>query len=233
MLVVVLSGAWTPDSVPAGLVSRLDPRFEGALHSWLGSLLLGGCGLVLALVTLTSGHDNPFRRHWTVLAAGFFYLSADETIALHEPFAVVARTVFGASSPSQLWALVGAPAAVVVAMAYRPFLAHLPTTFRRRFLAAGAIYLGGAIGMELMGGLYEAAVGGDLVYLLLAVTEETLELAGVGLFLVALLDYLAALPALAAPHPMRALATAGRTGSRIRLAPVIESALPTAHARSA
>ena len=91
------------------------------------------------------------------------------------------------------------PATLIVlglAVVYRGFLLALPAATRRRFLLAAALYLGGALAMELPLGYWTSRHGVDnLGYGLIDWLEETLELAGASLFCYALLLHLLAAPA--------------------------------------
>lgn len=173
-----------------GLSQRFDPRFEGTVHAWLGSLLLGVCAAALAVIA--SDHRTAkFRKQWWILTGGFLFLSADELLQIHEGLTKVSKAMFGSGSAPHLWALIGLVGAAALFVAYLPFLRHLTPHFRKRFILAGAIYLGGAIGFELLGGVYGMLVRpNDRYYVLLAVIEESLELVGCGMFLMALLEYI-------------------------------------------
>jgi len=71
------------------------------------------------------------------------------------------------------------------------FLLRLPSRNRNLFLFAGALYVGGCIGIELIGGSYDQAHGYEnLTYNLISTVEEGLELAGLIAFLYGLLTYL-------------------------------------------
>jgi hypothetical protein len=59
-------------------------------------------------------------------------------------------------------------------------------------MLAGAGYVGGALGMEMIGGAYASAYGYDAYYPVLTIVEETLEMLGILLFLHALLCYMTA-----------------------------------------
>ena len=62
------------------------------------------------------------------------------------------------------------------------------------FIIAGCLYVSGALGMEMVGGNYRDMVGEvDLNYGLITSFEETLEMAGIILFIYGLLDYLRSL----------------------------------------
>lgn len=81
---------------------------------------------------------------------------------------------------------------LILALFFLGFLLRLPSCTRRFFLGAGAIYLGGAIGVEMIGGYYAEVYGFDsLEYQLIAHAEESLEMAGIIVFIYALLRYLA------------------------------------------
>jgi len=80
---------------------------------------------------------------------------------------------------------------VVTGLAYLKFLLHLPRKTRDLFLLAGSIYVGGALGMEMVCGYYADAVGQrNLIYGLMASVEEILEMVGVIVFIYALLSYI-------------------------------------------
>lgn len=175
-----------------GLSQRFDPRFEGTVHAWLGSLLLGVCAAALAVIA-SDERTTRFRKQWWVLSLGFLFLSADELLQMHEGLSKVTKAIFGSGSAPHLWALIGLVGAAGLFVAYLPFLRHLSPHFRKRFILAGAVYLGGAIGFELLGAVYGTLVRpNDRYYVSLAVIEETLELVGCGMFLMALLEYIGA-----------------------------------------
>ncbi len=171
----------------AGFVPRFDPRFEGTVHAWLGSLMLGGSAALLWLIARVPG--RPMRRQWLGLTLGFLFLSADEALQLHEKLYQLAKAAIGAELHSHLWTVPALVASAIVGLMYLPFLKHLPARTRRDFLVAAALFLGGAIGMEAVSGLYAASQGEGPVYFALCVTEETMELSGAAFFVVALVDY--------------------------------------------
>ncbi len=182
-----------------GLSNMLDPRFEASLHSWLGSALLIGCAGLLAYVASSELAAPHFRRHWGMLAAGFVFLSADETAGIHELLIRVSRAAFGADSAPHLWAVFGLAAVLLIRLAYLPFLRHLSPELRKRTMAAAAIYLGGAIGVELLGGVYATLYSpSGPVYLTLAAIEETMELVGAAFYFLTLYRFAHGLPPAAA-----------------------------------
>ena len=78
-----------------------------------------------------------------------------------------------------------------IAVFYRRLILSLPRKTSNLILFAAVIYVGGAIGMELVGGkLFDSGGGGELSYALVATLEETLEMMGSIVLLYALLDYM-------------------------------------------
>lgn len=169
------------------LVELLSLSYEANLPTWYASSLLFACGLLLGAIAVdVAARGGPRRGHWLGLAVGFFVMSLDEAIEIHEHLG----GLFGTGGPLYFdWII---PALVVVAgltVLYGPFLAELPPRRRRRFVIAGAVYLGGAIGGELPLGWWTEHAGTDNpTYAMIDWVEETLELAGASLFLVALAE---------------------------------------------
>ena len=80
---------------------------------------------------------------------------------------------------------------MVTALAYLKFLLHLPRKTRDCFLLAGSIYVGGALGMEMVSGYYADAVGQrNLMYGLRTSVEKIIEMVGVSVFIYALQSYI-------------------------------------------
>ena len=79
----------------------------------------------------------------------------------------------------------------ILGVAYLGSLSHLPTRVRNQFVLAGAIYVGGALGKELPLG-YWTDLRGDqnLVYGLIDLVEESMEMIGASLFLCSLAELL-------------------------------------------
>jgi hypothetical protein len=168
---------------------------ESNVPTWFSSSLLLVCSALLGWIAYgKTNSGDRFRTHWWILCAGFAYLSMDETAVIHEKFI---RIVQLSGTPSGVfyfaWVIPALIMLPILALAYLRFLRHLPTKIRWGFLASAALYLGGAIGMEMIGGLYLS--GGQsqatVVYALIVHIEEALELSGIVFFLATLLEYLA------------------------------------------
>jgi hypothetical protein len=76
-------------------------------------------------------------------------------------------------------------------MFYVRFFMDLPAIYRIRFAIAGFLYVGGALGFEMITGRHFALYDNENIpYILLVTIEESLEIAGVLVFIWSLLVYL-------------------------------------------
>ena len=196
---VELAHAASPAAWIEPWVSLFSLSYEQNVPTWLASCLLFACAVLLTFIGIEAGRaPSSLKRYWYGLAAVFGYMSLDEFVGFHEHLSEL-MDLHGVLYFS--WVV---PAAVVVAIAgaaFVPFLRSLPPRTRRQFLIAGAIYVGGALGMELPLGWWTEHAGNDnLVYALIDGVEETMELVGTTLFLFALVEYLGAPAVVAAPE---------------------------------
>jgi hypothetical protein len=58
------------------------------------------------------------------------------------------------------------------------------------FVAAAALYIGGALGMEMVGGYIASTTGKNLSYVIGLTIEESLEMLGIVVFIHALMSYI-------------------------------------------
>ena len=136
----------------------LDVGEERSIPTWFNSILLLLCSILLAVVTVAKKQrDDRYSLHWGVLSIILLLLSLDEVASIHEAIGAQLErllhniTGFNASGAiSFFWVVPGAVFVFVVLLAYVHFLAHLPQTTRRWFLFAGALFVLGALGVEML-----------------------------------------------------------------------------------
>lgn len=161
------------------------PNLYSAYALLLCALLLGA----ISLARRTSG--DRYVAHWALLGAVFLYLSVDEALVIHEKLISPLQSALGTGGfLRHAWVIPGAVAVLVLGLAYLRFVLDLPARIRNLFVVAGAVYVGGALGMEMVGGYYLSVFGDTLGQELLTNTEEALEMLGVVVFVYALLLYL-------------------------------------------
>ncbi|GAA4731478.1 hypothetical protein GCM10023328_08210 [Modestobacter marinus] len=181
------------DSPAAGLLDLLSVNREGNLPTWFSSaLLLSAAAAVAGVGAWAHRVRDRWRWHWTVLAAVFGYLSVDELVRLHERANhQVGKVVEPTGVFTFGWWLLAAPLVLLFAAAYVRFLRGLPGRIGLLMVVAGTLYVGGAIGMEMVGS-WLADDRGTLLstpYVLATTAEEVFEMLGVVVFLYAVTTY--------------------------------------------
>ena len=92
------------------------------------------------------------------------------------------------------WVVPAGILVAILAVAFSGFLWRLPRRTRVLIAGSGCLYVGGALGVESVGGYFAETAGTDrLGYSILTTVEELLEMVGVVVFVYALLLHLRAL----------------------------------------
>ena len=178
-----------------GFVPRFDVNEEVSVPTWYSSVALLFCSMLLGIIAVNKRQaSDRYAGHWTGLAAIFLYLSIDEASMLHELIGVNVGTRVADSQPLHYYAWI-IPAVILVAilgLVYLKFLGHLPPKTRRYFIAAAALFIGGAIFTEILTGLYWQFLGSnnDFTHSVMTAVEEFLEMMGVVVFIYALMSYM-------------------------------------------
>ena len=178
---------------PIDIVQQIDLQGEDTLPAWYSSVLLLLAGLLLGLVGWVKATRRArFVWHWFILGFIFLLLSADETVQFHERAAWPAERIFKFTGAFLYgWVIPAILFVGVIGLSYLKFLLHLPRRTRWRFIVAGAVYVGAALGLEMVEGVWDTSHGKDnVVYIAMVVVEEIGEMVGVAIFIHALLLHL-------------------------------------------
>ena len=170
------------------LLLRFDTANEANVATWFSSAMWLVAG-TLACTIGAAGRRlrDPGANRWLVLGAVFTLLAIDETGQLHEvtvgPLMDTIKTVSGLGHGPARVAAVGFVGLVLVAFAtwLWPWLWRLPRALRSQLVLAGAVFVGGSVGLEVVSRLYESRQ--------LSPFEELAEMLGVALLLTSLLPY--------------------------------------------
>jgi hypothetical protein len=169
-----------------GLLARiflLDA--ERNLPTLFSFALLVLCSLLLAIIATQETVSGPRRRfHWFLLAGLFFVMAFDEAARLHERLIPYLRETLNATGLFYFaWVIPAWIFAIGLSLAYVRFLLTLPSPFMRLLILSGAIYVGGALGVEMPGGAYAEEHGTrNFTYQIIASVEEALEMTGLSVF---------------------------------------------------
>ncbi|MEG3845810.1 hypothetical protein QT971_02470 [Microcoleus sp. herbarium19] len=165
---------------------RNIPTAYSILALLFSSILLG------AIAYGKNLDSDRYKNHWKVLSFIFLCLCLDEAAQIHEKFMYPMRSLLNATGFLYFTWVV--PIGFVVAiflLSYTKFLFHLPTSTRNLFVAASVLYIGGALGMEMVGGYQAYTVGmQNIPYLIIVTLEELFEMLGIIVFIHALTSYI-------------------------------------------
>jgi hypothetical protein len=176
-----------------GLLRQFHLNQEANLPTWYSASTLLIVSLLLGLIGSAKYrfHDT-YAGHWLCLAAIFLWLSADEGSRLHEMSEVLYSRPHYSGLFYYPWVIGGLVVVVIVGLSYLKFLLHLPVGTRRQFVLSGGLYVGGALGLEAMEARFEEQYGyQNLTYDVMTGIEEICEMAGIAIFIYALMRYAA------------------------------------------
>ncbi|WP_315789210.1 hypothetical protein [Fischerella sp. JS2] len=151
------------------------------------------CSILLATISKVKKiARNSDYRSWAGLSIIFVYLSLDEFISIHEILILPLRNALNTRGFLYFsWVIVGAIFVLLFLLRFWRFIFTLPKKTRHLFLIAGAIYVAGAIGIEMVGGYYaNYYTETNMIYALITTVEEVLEMIGIVVFIYALLSYI-------------------------------------------
>ena len=171
-------------------IYRLDLDTEASLPTWFSASLMLLCALALLFIAARARQDGLWKAMpWFLLAAMFLALSLDEIATFHEwASAALSSRIENTGLFYFAWA---APALVLCLAGlacFMPFIVEFKGLDRVLLIGSAAVFLLGAIGMEMLGGAAAEAGGvNTLHYRVLTTIEESLEYAGLLIFLYFLL----------------------------------------------
>lgn len=168
------------------------PTLYQALTLLLSAFLLE----VISLNAASTGKSYVF--HWRLMAIIFFWFGVDEASHIHEVVQALFSQFFRDGilvkhyMPSKILFFIPAILIVVTfVITYIRFLLYLPKRTRWQFILSGAIFVGGALGIEMVSQFFAAVHGKtNMVYGGLSSLEEIMEMVGIAIFIYALLEYL-------------------------------------------
>ena len=144
----------------------------------------------LLMQRLGQSSDRIATKDWRLLSKIFIFLALDEALQIHEILIIPGLRHQVHPALASTWVVPYAVLALILLWRFRRFLGSISRATASRLLRAGAVYIGGAIGMEMIGSF---AVRSNLIrlhspwYGAITGLEEALELVGIILLIDALL----------------------------------------------
>lgn len=158
------------------------------------SLLHLTCAVLVWVVgTARRRVQLPYPVRWRFLMFLFLLTASDELFVLHERAGPPMRKLFGLVDGIFYfaWVIPGIVFVVTIGLLLARLVLDLPPPIRRLVIASGLIFVGGAIGVEMLGADQFSEVGHktlrDLPFFTI---EEAMEMIGPSVFIYAMLRYL-------------------------------------------
>jgi hypothetical protein len=153
---------------------------ERNIPTWYSSSTLLVCSVLFATIAAAEKRgEGRYLLHWRALSIVFLLMSMDEAVSIHQR---TSSFVAGLLNTSGLlyyaWVVPATAFLLVFALTYLKFFLDLPQRVRRLLLVSGVLYTAGALGLEMIEGLYVTSYGSseDIAYALLTSSEELLEM---------------------------------------------------------
>jgi hypothetical protein len=177
-----------------GLVLLFHLDAEQNIPTYFSMLLMLLTALLLLLIAiLNKNHRMPHVSKWVILSCWFQFMAFDEAFQVHERLILPIRKLLGNINLGIFhfaWTIPAIILVIFLGLFFRQFLFYLSATVRFRFLISAALYIGGALGVELIGGGYAKSYGTEnWIYSMITTVEESLEIAGLIFFIWTLLKY--------------------------------------------
>jgi hypothetical protein len=178
---------------PTEFASEFYLEAEDNLPTFFSTVILSLSSLLLGIIgALKKNERDRFSLHWLSLSVIFLCVSIGEATGLHERLSSLISDLLGGPGWSIFnRVILGIAIVLVISISYLRFLLHLPYEIKRLFFLAVTLYLGGAIGLELIGWMYYDFPGGqNLTYSIISTLEEAFEMTGTLVFIYAQLIYI-------------------------------------------
>lgn len=166
---------------------------EGKVPTWYSASALLFCAGLLMMIGIFR-QSTVDRWKWILLSAVFAFISMDEASGFHDEMSVYLHEMMPTEGALyNTWVIPAGLFVAGLALWMRRFFFSLPRRTLAMFALSGALYVGGALGMEMVGSAYVTSHEFNrqtTTYSLMATIEELMEMSGVIVFAYALLSYM-------------------------------------------
>lgn len=171
-----------------GFIRLFNTDEEQSIPNFYSALALLCAALLLAIHAAHAKRNDPKRyRYWVGLSLIFAYISVDEACRIHELLTGVMRQVFGVGASGGIlylsWVVPVGIAILALGLIYLRFFLELPSGLKRLGAVSAAVFVGGALGCELI----ESKLLSDPdpstgAYRIVSTVEEFVEMCGVAIW---------------------------------------------------
>lgn len=179
-LALVCKYAWGLDYA-LGVIPLFDLDTEANLPTVFAGILLASCGLLaLSISRAERAEGRASYKGWRWVGGILIFLAVDECGRVHENFDFILMPLVETKGALDWpWVIPYFLLVLVVGAILARFYLALPRVTQVGLAMAGTLYVGGAIGMELVAAKHAETHGMEnLTYALFYTIEETLEFSG-------------------------------------------------------
>lgn len=153
---------------------------------------LVSAAVVLLVTVMRRRARGHYEWRWVLLVFLFLYTASDEILMLHERVGTHLHETYHTTGVLfYAWVVPGAAFALTVAVLELKLVLGLPPPIRGLAIASACIFVGGALGVEVLESAeFSAHLKDTLWHELLGSVEEGMEMAGLSLFIYAMLRYI-------------------------------------------
>ncbi len=170
-----------------------DFNREGNLPAVYSSMTIFFCAFLLYYISRSLTNNSKTKKtSWFILALIFLFLGFDELLSFHEVLiSIVKKYVNVGGYLYFAWVIPYGIAIIFLGIIYIRFLLNLPKKIRLIFILSAILFVGGAMGIELIEGNHAEIHGyHTLQFAIMYTMEELLEMLGIALFIYGLLTYI-------------------------------------------
>lgn len=182
-------GALTAPANNLGYLFNLSAEMN--VPTWFSIVILFLVSIFTLPIALDDRRKGKTVLGWWGLFFIFFLLSLDEESDLHGMLKGLVKDpgAFGLHNALFGWVIPGAVIVLALGLLYLRWVWQLPRRTRWLVIAAGTLYVGGALVLEAVGGMIADDSYMTPGYLVVSTLEEAFEMAGISLMIYALLDH--------------------------------------------
>ncbi len=165
--------------------------YEHNVPTYFSAFILGVTGIILAAIAKKNFKER-FKWHWLILSIGFLYLAIDEVVIIHERLGQLVVMVI---EPEDLlfsdWAYAGLLIVITLSILFFSFYKHLPPNTKRGFFISATLFVGAALGLEIIGSAILFRIGyNQNIHTAFTTVEEFLEMIAIIIFIETISTYL-------------------------------------------
>jgi hypothetical protein len=191
-LVVVFLAVRLGSEFPSSVEALFNLDKEQTIATWFSSMLLGVNGF-LSLALRSTEQELRLLKYWTTLGWLLLVLSLDEAASLHERTGLLLANLRLEGAFEYAWVIPGTVAVLLAGVWFLGLFRHLEPRLRNLLMAAGFLYVAGALGVEFLegavasGALFGAVGEKGTAYNSVVAIQELMEMAGLVILLMAFL----------------------------------------------